>query len=95
VNLVTIKPAKIKSLGLLAMLVEEHQIGVMVRNEIYLQTSVSISMSRVLDEPTDLRQLIQASARATLNLGRECSRRHSRWFRIVVLASLLSFLQTR
>jgi hypothetical protein len=39
-----------------------------MRDEIHLQSSVCVSMARVLDEPADLRQLVQASSGAALDL---------------------------
>lgn len=64
---------KVQAFLLLAMFVEEYKVWVVVGNEIYLESSVSVSMARLLDEAADFRQLIQTSSRAGLDLSCPCS----------------------
>jgi len=60
---------QVQSLFLFAVLVEEHQVRVMVRDEVDLQSHVSVSVARLLDEAPSLRKLIQTSSGAALDLG--------------------------
>eukprot|EP00437_Effrenium_voratum_P025819 CAMPEP_0181396810 /NCGR_PEP_ID=MMETSP1110-20121109/113_1 /TAXON_ID=174948 /ORGANISM="Symbiodinium sp., Strain CCMP421" /LENGTH=214 /DNA_ID=CAMNT_0023518533 /DNA_START=265 /DNA_END=905 /DNA_ORIENTATION=- len=59
---------QVQPLLLLAMLIEEHQVRIAVRDEVHLQAHVGVSMPGLFDEAPSLRQLVQASARAALDL---------------------------
>lgn len=78
VDLVTSVPAQVEPFLLLPMLVEEDQIWVVMWYEIHLQTSIRVSVPRILHEAFDLRQLVQASAGASLHLGRPSARNAQR-----------------
>lgn len=68
-NLLQAVASKVQSFLLLSMFVEENQIRVVVRDEIYFQSSVSVSVAGLFDESPSLRQLVQASAGAALNFS--------------------------
>jgi hypothetical protein len=46
-------------------------------DEVNLQSFVRVSVARVFDEPTGLRELIQASSRTALYFSRPCPRHSS------------------
>lgn len=68
-NLLSVIPSEIQTLLFFAMLIEENKIRIVSRNEVNFQSSISISMSGLLNESTDLRKLIQSSSGTCLDLG--------------------------
>jgi hypothetical protein len=55
VNLVTSEAAQVQPLLLLPVLVEEDQIGIVVRDKVDLQSLVGVSVARLFDEPAGFR----------------------------------------
>lgn len=80
--------AKIQALEFLTVLVEEHEVWVVVRDKVDLQSLVRVSMARILDELPYLRQLVQASPRAALYLRRPRANHADALVVLAVIASV-------
>lgn len=62
VDLIAGKVRQVDPLDFLAVLVEEDEVRVMMRNEVDLEPHIGVSMARILDESPSLRELIQPSS---------------------------------
>lgn len=72
VDLVATVASQIKPFHLFAVLVEEDQIWIVVRDIVHLQAMIRVSVARILYESACFRELVQASSRAALDFRRPC-----------------------